>query len=173
MTKPTGRPRGRPRKDAEAAPKAEENEELSLVDQVLAGPVQIGRKAVLQPDDETLQKIAAFAKLNATKEEVAAVLGVSSSTFHRFLANNEVAEAAWSDGKQFYKLSLRSHQMKLAGKLAPVAIFLGKNDLGQRDDKHVTQTVNVTASEMSEEQLIEIAQRGAKAPTPGVSKTRH
>jgi hypothetical protein len=168
------RKRGRPSKsDLAARHAAEEAEAMSLPDfdwlsRKLAEPIKSGR-SILQPDNDTLRVIAELARLFCTQAEIAAVLGVSRRTLQTFLYAHEVAHRAWEDGLQYAKISLRRKQLALAERSAPVAIFLGKNYLQQRDEHHPTTTVNRTAQDMSEDELLEIAKRGA----PKLAKAVH
>lgn len=68
-----------------------------------------------------------------TKEEAAAHLGVSRPTLWKFLDNNPEAQDAWERGFDEAKTSLRRLQWKHARTSVPMAIFLGKQLLGQRD----------------------------------------
>jgi hypothetical protein len=89
---------------------------------------------ILQPDAETLDKIVEYAELNCHKTEVATMLGVSKVTLIRFFADYPEVGEAWARGKEEFKLTLRRLQLRLAKEgSASVAIFLGKNYLGQAD----------------------------------------
>jgi hypothetical protein len=173
MTVTEKRKRGRPSKaDLAARHAAEEAEAMSLPDadwlsRKLAEPIKAGR-SILQPDNDTLRVIAELARLFCTQAEIAAVLGVSRRTLQTFLYAHEVGHQAWEAGLQHAKISLRRKQLALADKSAPVAIFLGKNYLGQRDEQHTTTTVNRTAQEMTEDELLEIARRGVVKPEKAV-----
>jgi len=78
-----------------------------------------------QVDEKTLR---ALAKINCTREEMAAVLGVSTDTLARNYA--ELIKEESANGK----MSLRRMQWKkaLEGNIT-MLIWLGKNELGQRD----------------------------------------
>lgn len=165
---------GRPRKiiasnEAEGA----QDEAQEMLDELLRQPVR--RRTLLQPDEKTLSSISELAKLFCTQEEAAAVLGVNYRTFKRFLSECEEARDAWDDGLQFAKVSLRRKQFARCDKSDTMNIFLGKNYLDQRDEKHTTTTtINTPASAMTEEQLMEIAMSGAKpAATEGKDKKVH
>ena len=75
-------------------------------------------------DVEQLEKLAA---LQCTYDEIAAWFGVDKSTISRRFAT-EINE-----GREKGKISLRRKQWKLADTNANMAIFLGKNYLGQKD----------------------------------------
>jgi hypothetical protein len=165
MTDFPPRRRGRPTKEEAAAREAaakeaskNKEEEGAFLDEVLAKPVK-RRKTLLTADEDTLRTISELGKLFCTQDETAAVLGVSLRTFASFLSNSEDARNAWDDGIQFAKISLRRKQLGLADRNAPAAIFLGKNYLAQKDENHTNLNVNKVATEMTEEQLLEIASR--------------
>lgn len=173
MTKPTGKPRGRPRKelseseqDAVKAKAKKDNEENGYLDEVLAKPVRRWNTK-LYPDEETLRTIGELGKLFCTQEEIAAVLGVSRRAFQSFLSVCQEARDVWEDGLMHAKVSLRRKQLALADKNAPAAIFLGKNYLGQKDEHTSNVNLNKPAQELSEAELMEIATRkSAPAPKP-------
>lgn len=119
-----------------------------------------GRKSLLECSDETLRTIRELSKLFCTQKEIAAVLGVNERTFQNFLYKNEEAMEAWEDGLEVAKISLRRKQFALADSSAPVAIFLGKNYLGQKDESHHHTTVTKPVQEMTEAELLHIAQAG-------------
>ena len=76
-----------------------------------------------------LEKLAA---LQCTYEEAAAWFGVCKRTFVKKLAQKHYRER-WEHGQQKGLISLRRTQFRLAEKSAGMAIFLGKNYLGQRN----------------------------------------
>ena len=98
-------------------------------------------------DSEQVEKLAA---LQCTLEEIAAFVGVDKSTISRRFAT-EIKE-----GREKGKTSLRRYQFELAKKSAAMAIFLGKNYLGQSDQQ------NVVIQEMPE---IKIGVRDNTRPT--------
>ncbi|MGJ4953043.1 hypothetical protein [Bradyrhizobium sp. HKCCYLS20291] len=171
MTDLPKRRRGRPTKEEaaarEAAAKAaaeKEAKETEFLDELLARPIG-RRKTKLQPDEDTLRALAEIARLFGTQDEAAAILGVSPRTLTNFFNVYPEAREVWDDGLQHAKVSLRRKQMALADKNAPASIFLGKNYLGQKDENHTNLNVRKEASEMSEEELLELASR-AKKPKP-------
>jgi hypothetical protein len=88
------------------------------------------------PSEQRAQMINVIRELAAqfcSKEDAARVVGTSATTFKRRLREDPEMAAAWSQGRSMAKFSLRMKQYKLAGRSASVAIFLGKNYLGQRD----------------------------------------
>ncbi|SDK41067.1 hypothetical protein [Bradyrhizobium ottawaense] len=172
MTDLPPRRRGRPTNEEKAAREAavkdkakKDNEETAFLDEVLAQPIK-RRNTKLQPEEDTLRTIGELAKLFCTQEEVAGVLGVCKKTFGNFLNEYPEAREVWDDGLQHAKVSLRRKQLSLADKNAPAAIFLGKNYLAQKDESTINQNVKSEASQMTEDQLLEIASRGVPAPKP-------
>lgn len=71
-----------------------------------------------------------------TQEEICGFFGVTDKTLNRWCKENY--NATFSEAFKVYsadgKISLRRHQFKLAEKSAAMAIFLGKQYLGQRDN---------------------------------------
>ena len=80
-----------------------------------------------------------LAMIFCTQEEIAAVLGISAST----LQHNKKFLQVYKNGLEFAKTSLRRKQFKLADTNAGMAIFLGKNYLGQRDTHEIDMGDNV------------------------------
>lgn len=74
-------------------------------------------------------KVEAMASIMATQEEIASVLGCSVDTLQR----DEEFRGIYKKGLEEGKMSLRRRQFELAKKSAAMAIFLGKNYLGQKD----------------------------------------
>lgn len=74
-------------------------------------------------------KVEAMASVMATEEEIAAVLGCDVRTLQR---DDEFCRI-YKKGLKEGKMSLRRTQYELAKKSASMAIFLGKQYLGQTD----------------------------------------
>lgn len=74
--------------------------------------------------------------LHCTKNEIAGFFDVSEDTIERFCKREykEGFAAIYAKKSALGKISLRRAQFKLAEKSAVMAIFLGKNYLGQRDN---------------------------------------
>ena len=84
-----------------------------------------------------IERIAAF---QCTHREAAGWFDLGVDQFKRFLKKNPKAQEAWDRGQQKGLLSLRRKQFVLAGSNATMAIFLGKQHLGQTDvvtNRHV------------------------------------
>lgn len=77
-----------------------------------------------------------LANIQCTQEEIASFLGISSRTLLRDEKFKEIFENARETGKA----SLRRIQWKHAEKSASMAIFLGKQYLGQKDNVEVSNT---------------------------------
>lgn len=83
-------------------------------------------------DQETFESLC---QIMCTKEEICGVLKITDKTLDRWCKEtyhqgySEVYKMASAEGKK----SLRRCQFDLAKKSAAMAIFLGKNYLGQRD----------------------------------------
>ena len=89
--------------------------------------------AKFDPDEKTLTIIEGLAKIQCTQGEAAAVLGISRVTFMAFLKRDVRARARWDNGVESGKASLRRNQFKLSESNAAMAIWLGKQYLGQRE----------------------------------------
>jgi len=83
-------------------------------------------RPIKKVDKEQVEKLAA---LQCTMEEIAAFVSVDKSTISRRYAT-EVAK-----GRGQGKTRLRKYQWDLAKKSPAMAIFLGKNYLGQSDSQ--------------------------------------
>lgn len=81
-----------------------------------------------------------LANIQCTQEEIASFLGVSSRTLQR----DEKFMELFNEGREKGKMSLRRIQWKHAEKSASMAIFLGKQYLGQRDNIEVNNSNELT-----------------------------
>ncbi len=80
-----------------------------------------------------LKDIVRIAALQCTYEEAGAFFSLSRSGFTNLLRRDPRAQLAWDQGKGSGKVSLRRKQSRLASDSAPMAIWLGKQYLGQED----------------------------------------
>ncbi len=96
---------------------------------------KVGRPKI-QIDYETCEKLAS---IFCTQSEIAAFIDVSLST----LDHDKEFLRIHRKGIEIAKMSLRRKQFKLADKSAGMAIFLGKNYLGQRDTQEFDIGENV------------------------------
>jgi len=93
----------------------------------------------LVADDKTLRTVEGLARIQCTQAEAAGVLGVTRETFHQFLKAQPDARETWDLGLESGKASLRRNQLKLAERNAAMAIWLGKQYLGQRDPDRASE----------------------------------
>lgn len=84
---------------------------------------------MLELDVKDLEKLAA---MHCTYNEIAAFFGVSQPTVKRRMTEDKYREA-YERGQGKGQISLRRTQFRLAETHAGMAIFLGKNYLGQSD----------------------------------------
>lgn len=87
----------------------------------------------IEIDKEDFEKLCG---LMCTKEEIAGFFDCSEDTIERWCNRtyHESFAVIWKKKCTKGKISLRRNQFKLSQKNAAMAIFLGKNYLGQRDD---------------------------------------
>lgn len=89
--------------------------------------------------------------IQCTKSEICAVLDVTDKTLENWC--KRTYKLGFSDvfriKREIGKVSLRRSQMRLAEKNASMAIFLGKNYLGQTDT--VEQNVNIISDDTREQ----------------------
>ncbi len=117
---------------------AEENIDLDYIepaacfDTVKAANGKSGRpRKVL--NSTGLRVVEALAKVMCTEEEIAACLGVKTDTLHAS-HNEKLFLGALGKGRENGKMSLRRHQFELSKVNATMAIWLGKQYLGQTDN---------------------------------------
>jgi hypothetical protein len=92
-----------------------------------------GPKPKLEHSEHLVDQIRALGRIQATVQEAASVLRVSERTLQNFFAAHSDAKEAHEDGKLEGLASLRRKQFAMADKNAAMAIWLGKQYLGQRD----------------------------------------
>lgn len=80
-----------------------------------------------------------LAQIQCTQKEIASVLGMSERT----LQKDEKFMEVFNDCKEKGKASLRRIQWRHAEKSASMAMFLGKQYLGQRDNLEVTNETEI------------------------------
>ena len=97
-----------------------------------------GRKRI-EIDENIFKKLCG---IFCTKEEIAGVFDCSEDTIERWCKRTYGLKFADVYKKESAKgkMSLRRNQFKLSAKSAAMAIFLGKNYLGQTD--RIEQTIN-------------------------------
>lgn len=106
---------------------------------------KVGRQSALQPTEPMCNLLMNLAGEGYTQIEIAAFLGVHDTTLSRFLATHPEAREAIDRGETYINASLRRQQIKqaLAGD-ATMLIWLGKQRLGQKDQRHVTASGTIT-----------------------------
>ncbi|MBU2233175.1 MAG: hypothetical protein KKG69_18065 [Alphaproteobacteria bacterium] len=127
-----------------------------------------GRPPKLQPDAATLKLLEGMGQIQCTTKEASCVLRVAETTFLRFIAEHPDARDAFEMGKGSGLHSLRRTQFKLAEKNAAMAIFLGKNYLGQADKQDITASVvsDVTVNDARGALQHLITRQSAAGPDP-------
>lgn len=104
-------------------------------------PLPHGRPQSIEPDPKTIDVIRGLGQIQATWKEVAAVLNVTEMTLANAFKRYPILKDEFDRAKQVGFISLRRKQLKLADKNATMAIFLGKNLLGQKDHYEVDTRV--------------------------------
>lgn len=92
--------------------------------------------------------------MQCTKEEIAGFFDCSEDTIEKYCKRTygETFTAVFKQKRQAGKISLRRSQWKLAEKNVTMAIWLGKQYLGQREQQEIqiTRSDDETIREMSE-----------------------
>lgn len=88
------------------------------------------RKKLNSLGEKIIEQLASYM---CTEEEIASFLGVSAETL-KTKDNNETFSECIKKGRQKGKASLRMSQFRIAKTNATMAIFLGKQFLGQSDE---------------------------------------
>jgi hypothetical protein len=94
---------------------------------------QTGGRPLLVLNQAGIDLVQALGRLQCTNDEIASCLGTTDTTLLN-AQNKEVFLGALEKGKAEGRMSLRRIQMKLAETSATMAIFLGKQILGQREN---------------------------------------
>jgi len=94
---------------------------------------KIGRPKKIIWDERTRKELSGMGQIMVTEAEAASFFGVGINTLKRFFAEHPEARETFENGKNIGKISLRRLQLRLAEKNPAMAIFLGKNVLGQSD----------------------------------------
>ena len=99
-------------------------------------------RPMIEIDEKQFQKLCA---LHCTKEEIAGFFECSDDTIDNFCKRvyDETFSVLFKRFSAGGKISLRRYQFKLAEKNPGMAIFLGKNWLGQSDKNETTATIEV------------------------------
>jgi len=92
-------------------------------------------------DYDAVEKLA---NIQCTQQEIASFLGCSVDTLQR----DETFCGIYKKGQETGKMSLRRIQFKLAEKNPTMALWLGKQYLGQKDNIEVESTQLVRVEEL-------------------------
>jgi hypothetical protein len=109
-----------------------------------------GRPPALFVDDKTLNIIEGLAKIQCTQAEAAGVLGVSRDSLHNFFKDHPDVRDRWDNGLEGGKASIRRNQFKLCETNATMAIWLGKQYLGQRDQNNLEMSGRLEIPEITD-----------------------
>lgn len=111
-----------------------------------------GKPALILTEDGA-RYIETLAGYGCTKEEIAFNVGVALNTLTNE-TNKPLFEDAYSKGKSSFIASIRASQVKIMKKgSSAMAIFLGKNYLGQKDSQEVTAEVSAKVGILTGEQV--------------------
>lgn len=102
--------------------------------------------------------------LQCTRDEICSFFDVTDKTLTRWCKETygEGFSAVFQEKREIGKISLRRNQWKLAEKNAAMAIFLGKNYLGQKDAQDITISKDIDETQQRMEDYF----NGRKAGTP-------
>lgn len=96
--------------------------------------------------------VHALASVMCTQEEISAQLGISVRTLQKDAEFLRI----YNNGLENARTSIRRNQFILSKTNAAVAIWLGKQYLGQRDVQDVNMQSNVNLTQLSNDKLDEI-----------------
>lgn len=126
-----------------------------------------GRPLALVLDERLLRQIQSLGEMQCTINETAGALGVSHVTLLSFFSRHPEARAAFDTGREYGKASVRRAQYKMALEAPQMAIWWGKQNLGQSDKAETTTTHKQAPPEEVMKRVMELQKRiaGDKAPT--------
>lgn len=114
-----------------------------------------------RPAKEINQKtFEGLCQIQCTEEEICAIFDVSDETLNKWCKKTygKTFLEVFKEKRTGGKASLRRSQWKLAETNATLAIWLGKQYLGQRDEQSLNVNANVNALHgLSEEELRKLA----------------
>lgn len=96
---------------------------------------------MLPNDERTKKQFENMCAIQCTKEEIAGVFEVSGDTLLRWVKENYNGETFATIFKRYSasgRMSLRRYQFNQSKKSSTMAIWLGKQYLGQRDQQNVS-----------------------------------
>lgn len=116
-----------------------------------------GGRPKIKLDYELIEKLA---MIQCTQIEIASFIGVNVSTLQRDAEFCSI----YKKGQENGKTSLRRIQFKLAEKNTAMAIFLGKNYLGQSDKRYQdVQEISIPEFEnMTDDELKKLIEKSKK-----------
>ena len=182
MTKPTGKPRGRPRKPAplpdaatDAPPKRSRGRPRKAAapdlfsDLIDDNAEPEKRRGPGQPRKEIdLKLVYRLALIQCTDEEIAAVLGVSGDVLTDRKKNDPAFMEALRGGKANGRRALRRKQWQRAMNGSDtMLIWLGKNLMGQTDKVESTILTPEEVRRVAEAARFEASRRGHDADLAG------
>jgi hypothetical protein len=101
------------------------------------------------------EQIRSLGRLQCSMQECASVLRVSRAVLQDFLARYPAMREAFDGGRDEGLVSLRRKQWLMADKNPAMAIWLGKQYLGQKDQHATEVTQKRDTSEMSDAEIVE------------------
>lgn len=122
-----------------------------------------GRPPALELSDDLLNRIKGAGSIQCNHRQTAAVLGVAYQTWLDFKAANPEALEAYEAGKETGCAGLLKDQFTLAKRNAAMAIFLGKNYLGQTDKREFEGTIRRTDPDAETEVTDDMSEEEAAA----------
>ena len=162
---------------AEKQPKDKRRSRLAVPPSIPVADVSLGQRLTGRPpklveNAETLERIKQLAGLQLTQVEAAGVMLVAVSTFKAFLQKSALAREAWEIGEGSGKASVKRAQFVMAHRSATMAIWWGKQHLGQSDKvetennhSHEYEWIDSSAQDF-DRRMAGLAARAAKAPGP-------
>lgn len=120
-----------------------------------------GKPRLGRPEKEIdRRQFEMMCSIQATQEEICLVLNISDKTLNRWCRQMYGAtfSEVFAQKRALGKISLRRYQWQLAKKNATMAIFLGKQFLGQKDEQTLEVSGNFNPyANLSEAQLKKLA----------------
>jgi len=130
--------------------------------------------AIMKKARISLAEVQRLSRLNPTHSELAAYFGVSLATIDRRFRDDEKFRKAVADGNNERKTSLRRLQWEAATKgNTAMLIFLGKNELDQRDvaETQIKVTPAIDAPPKPANDISQWLQRKPQLGTPVAVET--
>jgi hypothetical protein len=105
---------------------------------------------VLKDDDPTRRKLGRLGELQCSLKDVALAFGVTEVRLTNFLKKSKATREAFAASRGRGLEAQRRAQCKLAETNAAMAIFLGKNNLGQTDRRELEQSGAIDNAEAAQ-----------------------